>query len=256
MQRKLKGELVAAPANGVARLERGRRVFSKAIKTLLVRNDLSHAELKTLSAWANPGASSWLSTSQISYLRTNRMKSIGPRTIDALGQLNLHLAHLAGDDSPDVTALPKPPPLPTVFAGRLEHPWFLRAETTGLAMNAGDLYQVWLGRMAPLELSEGGISQREARQISERLAVFVQQWCANSGLLMVQGMPKLMASYPVTQKARQDRLRMVLAGLDVYTAEELQDEQEALAQLLAVLANRQNITGEGLGMLLSEAEAT
>jgi len=254
MPRKTASLRLADLSSGVARHESGRLVFSMAIKTLLTRNDLSHAELKQLAEWANPGAGSWLSTSQISYLRTNRMRAIGPRTIDALGQLNLHLALLAGDDSPDVRALSKPGPLPAVFAGRLEHAFYLRSEATGLPMNAGDLLQMWIGRLKPEELTHGGMSQREARQISERLAVFVQRWCADHGMLLVQGMTKVMDAYPVSQRIRQDRLRLVLAGLDTFTAEELQDEQDALSQMLAALANGKDLRQEGLGLLLSAAE--
>ena len=63
-----------------------------------------------------------------------------------------------------------------------------------------------------------------------------------------------MDAYPVSQRIRQDRLRLVLAGLDAFTAEELQDEQDALSQMLAALANGKDLRQEGLGLLLSAAE--
>jgi hypothetical protein len=227
--------MVQIGADGLARLDNGRQVFAKAMKTLLLRNDLSHAELKVLSEWANPSTPGWLSTSQISYLRTGRLKAIGPRTIDALGQLNLHLAKLAGDDSPDVRELPKPPPLPNSLKGRLERPFFLRHPETGLALNAGDLSMIWLGRLDPKDLADDGVSSREARRISEALSIWLQKWCMREGVLLTQGMPQILDAYGVKEKARKDALRSVATGMRVFEPEELLSEREALARMLQTL---------------------
>ena len=223
---------VATETNGVARLEQGRRVFSRGIKALLVRNDLSHSELKLLSHWANPTTPSWLSTSQISYLRTGRLRSIGPRTLDAMGQLNLHLAALAGNDSPDVVKLQPLQPLPNSLKDRLASPFFLRHPDTGLAMNAGDMALVWLGRLRPAELSDASVSRREAQRISEGLSLWLQQWCADNGLLLNQGMPQILADYPSSERSRLERLKAVAAGLTVFEPEQLNEEAEALRVLL------------------------
>ncbi len=244
--------MVQISADGLARLDHGRQVFAKAIKTLLLRNDLSHAELKVLSEWANPGTPGWLSTSQISYLRTGRLKAIGPRTIDALGQLNLHLAHLAGDDSPDVKALEKPAPLPNSLKGRLKRPFYLRHPSTGLPLNAGDLSMIWLGRLEPQGLADDGVSAREARRLSEELSIWLQKWCQQEGLLLTQGMTHIVDAYGVKEKARRDALRAVVTGMRVYEPEELVSEREALARMLQTL-NGGNVPAdaEKLRLLLS-----
>ena len=227
--------MVQISADGLARLDHGRQVFAKAMKTLLLRNDLSHAELKVLSEWANPSTPGWLSTSQISYLRTGRLKAIGPKTIDALGQLNLHLAKLAEDDSPDVREMPKPPPLPSSLKGRLQRPFFLRHPETGLAMNSGDLAMMWLGRLEPQGLADDGVSAREARRISEALSIWLQKWCMREGVLLTQGMPQILDAYGVKEKVRKEVLRSVASGMRVYEPEELLSEREALARMLQTL---------------------
>lgn len=246
--------MVQISADGLARLDNGRRAFSRAIKTLLVRNDLSHAELRELSQWASPSTPSWLSTSQISYLRTGRLKAIGPRTIDALGQLNLHLAFLAEDDSPDVAKLPKPNPLPKSLRDRLPHPFFLRHPDTKFAMNAGDLTMIWLGRLVPADLAEDGVSAREARRISEALSIWLQQWCAQKQILFTQGMPQILEAYAVKEKSRREQLQQVITGIKIYEPDDLLQEREALSQMLRALnGDRPPADAPALDLLLGSS---
>jgi hypothetical protein len=228
---------------GLAREASGKQQLGLALRMLLTRNGLSHGKLKTLYEWACPGQGSWLATSQISYVRTGAgTKGVGSRVLDALGQVNLHLAQLAGDDSPDVKALPKLSVLPEEFKDLAGRAWFLRHPQTGLAMNAGDLFMVLMGRLIPAELDQfAGFSERETRKLSEALALLGQQWCAERGLLLLQGFPQLIKMYPTDNKARQDRLRLVLAGVEVFTPEQFTDELQALGIFVGALLGRHQL---------------
>jgi hypothetical protein len=227
---------------GLVREASGKQQLGLALRMLLTRNGLSHGKLKAFYEWGSPGQGSWLATSQISYVRTGAgTKGVGSRVLDALGQANLHLALLAGDDSPEVVALPNPGLLPDEFELLRGRAWFLRHPLTGLAMNAGDLFMVLMGRLIPAELDRfAGFSERECRKLSEALALLGQQWCAERGLLLLQGFPQLIKMYPVESKIRQDRLRLILAGVEVFAPEQFTDELQALGILVGAILGKDN----------------
>lgn len=218
------------------RLASGRVNFSRMVVTLLLRNGLSHAELKMLSEWASPDSPSWLSTSQISYLRTGILKSIGPKTVDALGQLNLALAHLAGDDSERSKPFAKLPRLPSRFKAMLDHPFFIRDPETKLPMHQGDLYRVWIGRLKPDESALKTLSQEEAITISKKICVKLQRWCAERQLLLTEGLPQILKAYPYRDnKKRVELFSHVAAGVAFYTPEQIEEEIDGISETLESL---------------------
>jgi hypothetical protein len=229
---------------GLAREASGKQQLGLALRMLLTRNELSHGRLKAFYEWACPGEGRWLATSQISYVRTGAgTKGVGSRVIDALGQVNLHLALVAGDDSPEVKALPPVEPLPREFRALKGCAWFLRHPETNLALDAGDLFQVLMGRLVPDEVNQfEGFSDRECAKLSEALALMAQRWCSVHGLLLVQGFEQLFKMYPVDSKTRKDRLRIVLAGIEVFSPEQFQEELRALCVLVGGLMGTDPLT--------------
>jgi hypothetical protein len=218
------------------RLEEGRARLARVLKTLLSKNALSHAALKTFHDWAEPDQRTWISPSQMSGLRTSRLKAPGPRAFDSLGQINLRLAQIAGVDCPDVRRLSDlPPVLPPEVKRLRESAWCARRPDNGLPMNAGDLFLVWLGRLDP-ELDEVGYSDREARAVCERLALVAQAWLHDQDLLPSQGRREIEERCPPNSQARRDRLWNALMGGSALTGVELAEEEEAVRALVGRLS--------------------
>lgn len=201
------------------------------VVTLLLRNGLSHAELKMLAEWASPDSPSWLSTSQISYLRTGVLKSIGPKTVDALGQLNLALAHVAGNDSERCSPCASLPKLPSRFKAVLEHPFYIRDPETKLPMHQGDLYRVWIGRLTPDESALKTLSEEEAITLSKKICTKLQRWCSEQGLLLTDGLPQIIRAYPHRDnKKRVELFSHVAAGVAYYTPEQIEEEIDGISE--------------------------
>lgn len=226
---------MAADEAGRKRHAEGRQAFSRLIRQLLFRNHFSHQNLRDLSEWANPDGPNWLSTSQISYIRTGRLQAIGPRTIDALAQANLALARLSGDDSREAMTTAHLPGPPRKLRPLLEAPWFLRHPETQMPMDAGDLYRVWLGRLDPAKAASYEFSDDEAAQVSQSIRDAVQQWAQGQGLTLAAAKGRILAAFPSDEPARLERLMWVLSGFEVYSGEQLHDELQALAIMVATL---------------------
>jgi hypothetical protein len=240
--------------DGDARLDRGRQVFGRAVRAIMIRNGLSHDQFCRFSQWACPWGLDWFSKSQLSYLRRGKMQGPGAKLVDAMGQVNLRLAQLSGDDGPEVDALPPLPAPPREFIEKLDHPFYLRHPQTGLAMTAGDLYMVWLGRMVPRDLALDPFTSAQAAQLSEAISVAAQRWAAAQGLLLTHAMPKLLEIYGISDGVRQSKLRSVIFGMAAYSPQELMDEVEALAGLADGIAGDQTSGSRELRALLAQGE--
>lgn len=239
---------------GNARLDRGRQIFARAIRGLIHRNDLSHDDLRAFSQWACPWGQDWLSKSQLSLLRRGKMQAPGAKIFDALGQINLRLAQLSGDDGPEVDALPPLPSPPRDLIDRIDHPFYLRHQQTGLALTAGDLYMVWLGRMIPRDLTLDPFTTAQAVQLSEAISVAAQRWAAAQGMLLTQAMPKLLELYGVPDGVRQSKLKSVIFGMATYSPSQLMDEVEAIANLAESIAGDKAPASREIRALLSQGE--
>ena len=219
--------------HGLERLAAGVRNFSKAMRMVLSRNHLTHEKMVKLSKWCNPWGETWLSTSQISYLRTGTLKKAGPQTLDALGQVNLRLAEAAGDKSPAVRALPDfgkiPIPLP-------EDVFFLRHPESHEPLDAGGLYLLWLGRLVPEDIGgDSHISDMEARRLSANISRIVQAWARDNKLTLNQAMETAITAYGAKEEGRRQLLKMVIVGFEVYTGEDLEKELSDLGKMLGLL---------------------
>jgi hypothetical protein len=201
---------------------------------LLARNGLTHEEMVKLSQWANPWGMTWLSTSQISYLRTGHLKKVGPQTIDALAQVNLRLAQAAGISCPAVDDLLDFGPIPSAL-GLPPEPFCLRHPGSHDPLDAGGLYLVWIGRLVPESLEEGGISDMEARRLSANLSRIVQAWARDRKQTIGEAMERALTAYGVVEERRRQRLKMVVVGFEVFTGADLDQELPALGAMLGAL---------------------
>jgi len=220
--------------HGLDRLAGGIVMFSRAVRMLLARNNLTHEQLVKLSQWSNPWGMTWLSTSQVSYLRTGQLKKAGPQTIDALGQVNLRLAQAAGAVSPGVDNLPDFGPLPSTL-GLPDEPFFLRHPDSHEPLDAGGLYLVWIGRLTPEAIEEGHISDMEGRRLSGNLSRIVQGWARDRKLTIGQALEQALTAYGVVEESRRQRLKSVVVGFEVFTGAELDQELPALGAMLGAL---------------------
>jgi hypothetical protein len=219
---------------GLDRLANGITVFGRGVRMLLARNNLTHEQLVKVSQWCCPWGLTWLSTSQISYLRTGQLKKAGPQTIDALGQINLRLAQLAGASSPAVADLLDFGPMPSTL-GLPEEPFYLRHPVSHEALDAGGLYMVWLGRLQPECLEEGHISDMEARRLSGNLSRIVQGWARDRKLTIGQALEQALTAYGVVEESRRQQLKSVVVGFEVFSGENLDREIPALGAMLGEL---------------------
>jgi len=224
----------AGTEHGLDRLASGIVMFSRGVRMLLARNNLTHEQLVKVSQWANPWGMTWLSTSQVSYLRTGQLKKAGPQTIDALGQLNLRLAQAAGVSCPAVAELPDFGPIPGTL-GLPEEPFYLRHPVSHEPLDAGGLYLVWLGRLVPEAMDEGHISDMEGRRLSGNLSRIVQAWARDRKLTIAQALEQALTAYGVVEEGRRQRLRAVVVGFEVFSGEDLDRELPALGAMLGAL---------------------
>jgi hypothetical protein len=226
------------------RLAAGREVFARAITLLLTRNGMSHAVMAQASSWANPDGRNWLSTSQISYYRTQHNKILGPKPADALGQLNLALAMLAGDESEAARALEHLGKPPRSIAMLLEEPFYLRHPATMEPCNAGDLFMIWIGRLRPYELQQN--QNPDAITFSADVSRMCQEWILSQGLTLREGMEQLLRSYPSKDAERLERLRAVVAGLATWDEAQVGQEIEALAAMVGKAIHGERFTAREL----------
>lgn len=241
------------PALGEARLERGRAAMYQALRRLIRGNRLTNKGFSELAQWANPWApKGWVSTTMVSYIIHEKTSMLGPGAMDALGQLNLQLARYAGASSAEVDELPAlgNPPSRLRLPGP-DEVWFIRSVQTGLPCDAGDLYRIRLGRMTADGAEPGLINDEEAKELSTLLSMLCLSWCRQRKLLLSEGMPKMLDMYPVKEKARQQQLQLVVAGLEIYQGEQLMYELPAISDLVGGLTGKPApATSMGLGLLL------
>ena len=223
------------PEHGADRLARGIATFSKAIRMLLAQNQLTHEQMVKLSQWANPWGMTWLSTSQVSYLRTGQTKKIGPHTVDALAQINLRLAEAGGVTVPRDEEDPLHDFGPAPEGLIPDEPFWLKHPRTGDPLNAGDLFMVWIGRLTPQGLDDGHISDMEARRLSANIGRIVQAWARDNKMTIGKAMNEAVRFYGDHGERRQQRLRAVIVGFEVFSGEDLTEELPALGEMLGRL---------------------
>lgn len=220
---------------GSERLAGGIVTFSKAMKMFLSRNELTHEKLVELSKWANPWGQTWLSTSQVSNLRTGQLKKAGPQTLDCLGQINLRIAQIAGDQGAQVLELPDFGLMPSNI--KPVDPYYLKHPATGDPLDAGGMFLMWIGLLTPEGIGSNHISDQEARKLSQNIERIVQAWARDRRLTLRDAMDAAIIGYGIEDKTRQQKLKNVICGFDTYSGEELAEELTALGEMLGLIDN-------------------
>ena len=198
----------------------GRSSLAKVVQRIVSANQFTHSELKSFHDWSNPGRESWLSTSQISALRTGKLSAPGPKIFEAVANINLRLASIADSLMPLNCQLPEV----TDSAKHIERfkdrcPVFVVNPITELPLNAGDVFMVFLGYLDP-NIQEHGYSDRHAQMVSARMALYIQSWMLEEKLLPIQAKPVLLKAYAGPDD-RAEKFWFVVMGGHPYTGEEL-----------------------------------
>lgn len=227
---------------GQGQLDAGVQMIQKSVLALLKRNDLRHEGLAKFCRWANPWAEQWMSTSQISNLRTGKLLKPGPQTWFALGQTNLRIAQIAGDRSPSVLALPDFGPVPTAIRRLLpDQPWFLRHPVTREPLTGAGLSGVFLGEIIPEGFGNDEISQEYATALSSAIYAMFDDWVKRKDLRYGQALKQALAAYGDQSQGSQQRIREVLEGEYVFTPSEIIDELEACANMIALFLGSEEV---------------
>lgn len=218
------------------RFVRGRDLIATSIKLLLLRNNLSHTDLEAFYRWAAPETAAWLSQSQISTLRNAKLPKPGPQIIDAIGEINVRLAQLSGDDSPIVRDLPKLPSLPRKLAHLDGDAWFMQNPHNGLPMDGGDYFRMYCGRLemkgTEWEKPLGAFSDENAAEVSQRIAVWAQRWMVAHELIPMEAKERFLTEYQPTDPKRRERCWDVVLGRTQWNGPQLSEERDALRFLV------------------------
>lgn len=212
------------------RLQLGHSAFAALLRAWHERNGWSHRVLPALAEQLDLGR---LHSSQLSNLRNSKLASPGPEVFLALGCCNQWLAKM---------------PLPLAqIAGKQElaaaigdNPQAL-IDAAGLVLGAGELLEIFVGLRALPPGFDLRISEAEAPALS-----------ASLGLLLAGGRPwrecrdRVMAAYGVEKRQRREKFAEVMAGLNDYSANELDIE---LSDLL-ITSNSLGIQFESVDILL------
>ena len=138
---------------------------------------------------------------------------------------------------------------PPVRPWEPDEPFWLEHPVTGLPLNAGDLFMVWLG-LLPLAGVAAKPTAEGAASLSRWISRHCQQWCADRGRLLSDGLPELLRAYPSRDPGRIAKLKAVVAGLDSYDVDALTAELVDLAAMVRTL-NDETIPADAHPLLSS-----
>jgi hypothetical protein len=220
-------------AHNHPRFVEGRNRLARVVRLLLAENQLSHSDLETFYRWACPDTPTWLNKSQVSTLRNAKLPKPGPQLFDALSQINLRLAKLAGSNADLVQELDDRGPLPPDLKHLAGTAFFMVNPQTQQPMEVGDLFRLYVGRLEMKDQAWDDLpavyTDDEAAQISYRLALWFQKTAAAQDRVAMEFRPQFIEAYPyAADDRRRERLWRVLMGTETLNAKELSEEREAL----------------------------
>lgn len=113
--------------------------------------------------------------------------------------------------------------------------WLPLPEDPATPLELPDFLDVLVGRLPLPYLGSAALLLTDNRQLSERLSQILNDAIAASGLTPRDAFRVLLAGYPVTDPARQQRLhRLILEG-ETMTRDELREELFAIAEALRTI---------------------
>lgn len=227
-------------AHNHPRFVEGRNRLARVVRLLLAENQLSHSDLEAFYRWSCPDTPTWLNKSQVSTLRNAKLPKPGPQLFDALAQINLRLAKLAGSNADLVQELEDRGPLPPELKHLKGTAFFMVNPETRQPMEVGDLFRLYVGRLEMKDQAWDELpavySDDEARVISHQLAIWFQKTAAKHDKVGLEYQPEFMEAYPyASDERRRKRLWTVLQGTETLDAKELNEEREALRFLVGKL---------------------
>lgn len=220
---------------GQGQLDFGVQMVQRCLLTLLKRNDLTHEGLNKLCRWSNPWAEQWMSTSQISNLRTGKILKPGPQMWFALGEANLRIAQAAGNRSPAVLALPDFGTMPSSIKRLLpDEPFFLKFPITKEPLTRMGFSGVFLGEIIPDGFGNDEVSAEDAKILSEAIWAMFDQWVKRNEFKYSYAIKQALAAYGNQDQGNLQRIREVLEGEYVFTSEEIGEELQACSGMVAM----------------------
>lgn len=220
-------------------LRQGRARFAALLSHLLTANKFTHATFKDFHDWSNPGAGSWLSTSQISALRTGKLSTPGPRLIDAVANVNLRLAEISGATLlPLDLTMPATKEIPKQFKELTDTATSVVNPKTNLAMNSGDMFMVFCGHLDP-QIQDNQYSDRQAQIICAQLAMVAQTWMLKNGKLPLQVKEEILSVYGIKSEDEREKLWAILLGGRPFKGEELSQKVEKILPVCSYFAGQQ-----------------
>ena len=165
--------------------------------------------------------------SQINSLQRQLSKQVSPIIFDSYGLLNKYI------DAVQKNKLP--PPKNQVLARHIANAITISDEQ-GL-YGAEEFFSVYLGNLTP-QITEPVVNDQEARSISAAVAKRIREGIQTCGLDLIEDWAQFLACYPTSNPVRLTRIREVALGLGTWSADQVRDEEAAVAIALARLASR------------------
>ncbi len=220
-------------------LASGRRAMAHLIRVWHERNGWSHKVLPALSESLNLGK---VHNSQISNLRNGKLFSPGPEVFLALAKSNEVISE--GIESISQQLQDVHPELLKVLlesAIPLENDY-------GQPLKAGEFFEIFVGLASLPESFDWFIEDDD--EASSLCAAIADCFC--QGKSWRECREKVLAAYPVIKSSRRERFAEVMAGLNDYSANDLDGE------LFDLYATHRNLVGSdsvGMNLFLQDLRA-
>jgi len=165
--------------------------------------------------------------SQINNLQRQLLKQVSPVVFDSYGLLNKYIEEVQVGK----LSMPKSANL----ARHLANAQTVK-DDQGL-YGAEEFISVYLGLLRP-EIIEPVINDREALSISAAVAKRIRDGIQSCGLDLIDDWSQFIACYPTSNPMRLTRIKEVALGLGSWSADQVRDEEAAVAIALGRLAER------------------
>jgi len=165
--------------------------------------------------------------SQINNLQRQLLKQVSPIIFDSYGVLNKYIAAVRSGQLP--------PPQSATLARHVANAVTI-SDSEGL-YGAEEFLSVYRGLLQP-EITEPVINDQEARAISAAVAKRIREGIQSCGLDLVDDWSQFIACYPTSNPVRLTRIKEVALGLGTWSADQVRDEEAAVAIALGRLIER------------------
>ena len=228
--------IVELPRVISADFARGRQVLGAALAHLISRSGFVTAQLQKIASWGlNEPAS--LDQGLVSRIVNARHREgAGLRALISLEALNkvLHVWRTAGRE--EAWAQFGPPAPWGVRAEWLEEAiWLPHPDNPERPLELCDFVDILVGRLDLPYLGTARMISSDPNQLGEAVSELLNDVALKAGLGPREAMRAILTSYPPSSLDRRERLQAVVLGEAVLTAEDLDDELLAIAEVVRTL---------------------